>query len=223
LDLLDAIRRRKSVRGYKPDPVPKNVIRKILEIATRAPSAMNTQPWQITVLAGKVLENIRDENEKALHEGRRSGQEIIRVPFEGIYRTRQVDLAVQIFQLIDIGREDKEKRERWMVRGFRYFDAPAAVILSLERALTTSILSLCDIGGLCQTICLTALEFGLGTCIEDQGILFPQVLRKLAGIPESSVPVMCIAMGYPDWDFPANGLSTPREQLENNTRWCGFE
>jgi nitroreductase len=223
LNVLEAMRTRKSVRGYKPNPVPKEVIRRILETAARAPSAMNTQPWQITVLAGKVLEEIRRENMKALQEGRRSGQEIIRVPFEGIYRKRQVDLAIQIFELMGIGRDDKAKRTEWMMRGFRYFDAPAAVILSLERSLTTSILSLCDIGVLCQTICLAALEFGVGTCIEDQGILFPEVLRRSAGIPESVVPVMCIAMGYPDWEFPANKLATPRESLENNTRWCGFE
>ncbi len=223
MNVLEAIRTRKSVRGYKPDPVSKEVIRKILETATRAPSAMNTQPWQITVLAGKVLDEIRRENTKALQEGRRSGQEIIRVPFAGIYRKRQVDLAIQIFQLMGIGREDKAKRTEWMMRGFRYFDAPAAIILSLEKSLTTSILSLCDIGVLCQSICLTALEFGLATCIEDQGILFPEVLRKLAGVPESIVPVMCIAIGYPDWDFPANKVATARESLENNTRWCGFE
>ncbi len=223
MDVLEALRTRKSIRGYKSDPVPQEVIRKILETATRAPSAMNTQPWHITVLAGKVLEEVRGGNIKALQEGRKSGQEVIRVPYEGIYRKRQVDLAMRIFQLMGIEREDKEKRMQWTMRGFRYFDAPAAIILSLERSLTTSILSLCDIGVLCQSICLTAMEFGVATCIEDQGILFPEVLRRFAGIPESIVPVMGIAMGYADREFPANRLATPREPLESHTRWCGFE
>jgi len=222
LDILEALRTRKSIRGYKTDPVPKEIISKVLEVATRAPSAMNTQPWQITVIAGKVLDEIRQENIKALHAGTMSAQEIIRKPFEGIYRKRQVDLAIQIFQLMGIGREDKEKRAQWMMRGFRYFDAPAAIVLSLDKSMNST-LALCDIGILCQSICLAALEFGLGTCIEDQGILFPDILRKLSGIPESSLPIMCLAIGYPDWEFPANKLVTPREALDKNISWYGFE
>jgi nitroreductase len=222
LDVLKALQTRKSIRGYKPDPVPKEIIAKVLEVATRAPSALNTQPWQITVISGKVLDEIRQENIKALNVGTWSAQEITRKPFEGIYRKRQVDLAIQIFQLMGIGRDDKEKRAQWMMRGFRYFDAPAAIVLSLDKSMDST-LALCDIGILCQSICLAALEFGLGTCIEDQGILFPDVLRKLAGIPEFNLPIMCLAIGYPDWDFPANKLVTPREALNNNTKWYGFE
>ncbi len=222
MDVLKALQTRKSIRGYKPDPVPKEIIAKVLEVATRAPSALNTQPWQITVISGKVLDEIRQENIKALNVGTGSAQEIIRKPFEGIYRKRQVDLAIQIFQLMGIARDDKEKRAQWMMRGFRYFDAPAAIVLSLDKSMDST-LALCDIGILCQSICLAALEFGLGTCIEDQGILFPDILRKLAGIPEFNLPIMCLAIGYPDWDFPANKLVTPREALNNNTKWYGFE
>jgi nitroreductase len=222
LDVLKALQTRKSIRGYKPDPVPKEIIAKVLEVATRAPSALNTQPWQITVISGKVLDEIRQENIKALNVGTGSAQEIIRKPFEGIYRKRQVDLAIQIFQLMGIARDGKEKRAQWMMRGFRYFDAPAAIVLSLDKSMDST-LALCDIGVLCQSICLAALEFGLGTCIEDQGILFPDILRKLAGIPEFNLPIMGLAIGYPDWDFPANKLVTPREALNNNTKWYGFE
>jgi nitroreductase len=183
---------------------------------------LNTQPWQITVITGKVLDEIRRENIRTLNAGTMSTQEIIRTSFEGIYRKRQVDLAIQLFQLMGISREDKEKRNQWTMRGFRYFDAPAAIILSLDKSMNST-LTLCDIGILCQSICLAALEFGLGTCIEDQGILFPDNLRKLAGIPESSRPIMSIAIGYPDWEYPANKLVTPRETLDNNTKWYGFE
>ena len=222
MDIQEALRTRKSIRGYKPDRVPKEIISRVLAIATRAPSSLNTQPWQITVIAGKVLDEIRRENIRALNAGTMSTQELIRTSFEGIYRKRQVDLAIQLFQLMGIGREDKEKRNQWIMRGFRFFDAPAAIILSLDKSMNST-LTLCDIGILCQSICLAALEFGLGTCIEDQGILFPDNLRKLAGIPESSRPIMCLAIGYPDWEYPANKLVTPREILDNNTKWYGFE
>jgi hypothetical protein len=66
------------------------------------------------------------------------------------------------------------------------------------------------------------LNFGLGTCIEDQGVLYPEVLRKIVQIPGNKKIVIAIAIGYPDWDFPANALVTSRDSLDNNTRWFGF-
>lgn len=223
MDIVEAIRSRKSIRGYKPDQVPKEILREILEIATHAPSAMNTQPWEITVVSGEVLDNIRKGNIEMLDSGVKPHPEVAYKPFEGKYRERQVDLAIQLFQLMGIGREDKEKRAEWAQRGFRFFDAPAGIILSIDRSLIDStkgeLMALMDIGSLSQNICLTALKYGLGTCINDQGIMFPQVVRKFTHIPESKLMCICIAIGYPDWNFPANKVETSREQLENVVTW----
>lgn len=224
MDIIEAVKKRKSIRGYKPDPVPKEVLEQILELASHAPSAMNTQPWEFIVLTGDVLENVRRSNVELLNSGALPNPEhvVVSWPRESIYRQRQVNLAKQLFQLMDIPREDKEKRANWLERGFRYFDAPAAIILSTDRCLSESG-PLLDIGALIQTICLTALYFGLGTCIEDQGMMYPNVLRKYARIPESKRIIMAIAIGYPDWDFPANKLETEREPIKNVTTWLGFD
>jgi nitroreductase len=222
MDIVEAIRTRKSIRGFRPDPVPKEILRDILDIATRAPSAMNTQPWEITVLAGEVLENIKRGNIEMLESGTLPNPNVLVQPFEGVYRQRQVDLAIQIFQLMDIAREDKAKRAEWMKRGFRFFDAPAALILSVDKALKPW-WELFDFGAISQTICLAALNYGLGTCIEDQGVMYPEVIRKYAGIPESKRIIICIPIGYPDWDFPANRLESKREAVEAITTWCGFD
>jgi nitroreductase len=224
MDLNEAVKRRKSIRGYKPDPVSKEVIEQILQLASRAPSAMNTQPWEFTVLTGDVLENIRRGNVELLNSGAPPSPELVVVdwPKESIYRQRQVDLAKQLFQLMDIPREDKDKRAKWMERGFRYFDAPAAIIISVDRCLSESG-PLLDIGAVIQTICLTALQFGLGTCIEDQGVDYPQPLRKYSRIPDSKRIIAAVAIGYPDWDFPANKVETEREPIKNVTTWLGFD
>ena len=74
-----------------------------------------------------------------------------------------------------------------------------------------------------QTICLVALTHGLGTCIEDQGILFSDVVRKYTDIPESKRMMIAIAIGYPNWDFSANRLESTRESVKNITTWYGFE
>jgi nitroreductase len=224
MDVIEAVKRRKSIRGYKPVPVPKEILEQILEVASHAPSVMNTQPWEFTVLTGDVLENVRRSNVELLKSGAPPKPEhvVVSWPRESIYRQRQVNLAKQLFQLMDIPREDKEKRARWLERGFRYFDAPIVIIISADRCLSESG-PLLDIGAVIQTICLAALHFGLGTCIEDQGTMYPEVLRKHAHIPESKRIIMAIAIGYPDWDFPANKVETEREPVEKITTWLGFD
>jgi nitroreductase len=224
MDVIETVQKRKSIRGYKPDPVSKEVLQEILELSSRAPSAMNTQPWEFTVLAGEVLENVRRNNVALLNAGTPPNPEhvVVNWPKESIYRQRQVDLAKQLFQLMDIPREDKEKRAKWLERGFRYFDAPAVIIISTDRCLSESG-PLLDIGAVIQTICLTAVHFGLGTCIEDQGVAYPAVLRKYAHIAESKRIIAAIAIGYPDWDFPANKVETVREPVRNVTTWLGFD
>jgi nitroreductase len=224
MDVIEAVKKRKSIRGYKSDPVPKEVLEQILELASRAPSAMNTQPWEFTVLTGSVLENVKRTNVDLLNSEASPNPEhvVVSWPRESIYRQRQVNLAKQLFQLMDIPREDTEKRARWQERGFRYFDAPAVIIVSADRCLSESG-PLLDIGAMMQTICLTALHFGLGTCIEDQGVAYPEVLRKYAHIPKSRRIIMAIAIGYPDLDFPANKLETEREPIESITTWLGFD
>ena len=224
MDIIEAVKKRKSIRGYKPDPVPEETLQQILELASRAPSAMNTQPWEFTVLTGEVLENVRRSNVKLLNSGVLPNPEHVVVgwPRESIYRQRQVDLAKQLFQLMDISREDKEKRAKWMERGFRYFDAPAAIIISTDRCLSENG-PLLDIGALIQTICLAALHFGLGTCIQDQGVAYPEVLRKYGHIPDSKRIIAALTIGYPDWDFPANKVESERESIKNLTAWFGFD
>ena len=224
MDVIEAVKKRKSIRGYKPDPVSKQTLEQLLELAVRAPSAMNTQPWEFTVLTGDVLENVRRSNVDLLRSGVPPNPEhvVTAWPKESIYRERQVDLAKQLFRLMDIPREDKEKRAKWLERGFRYFDAPAAIILSTDRCLSESG-PLLDIGAAIQTICLAALHYGLGTCVEDQGTMYPEVLRKYGHIPESKRILAAIAIGYPDWDFPANKVETARESIKNVSTWLGFD
>ena len=223
MDIIEAIHQRKSIRGFKPDPVSKEVLEKILESACRAPSAMNTQPWEFMVLTGEVLNRLRVAIVDKLNkkEPTHPEHEAVSWPNEGVYRNRQIELAKEIFRLMNIQRGDKEKRTAWLERGFRFFDAPVAIILLTDRSLS-DVGPLLDLGAAMQTICLAALNFGLGTCIEDQGVLYPEVLREIAHIPENKKIIIAIAIGYPDWDFPANALKCGRESLEKNTRWIGF-
>jgi nitroreductase len=110
----------------------------------------------------------------------------------------------------------------WWQRGFRFFDAPVAIIISVDRRFSVAQTQF-DIGLVSQTICLSALHHGLGTCIVRQGVSYPDIIRKFTDIPESRSIVIGIALGYPDQNHPANKLETIREPIDNITTWHGFD
>jgi nitroreductase len=222
MDLVEAVKARKSIRAYKPDPVPKQILREILEIATRAPSADNSQPWEITVITGKTLMDVAEANVAALKSGQPAAPDVTRVPYEGIYRRRQIEVGKQLFGLMEIPRDDKEKRNAWLERGFRFFDAPVAFLLAADETLDPT-RAASDIGGIAQTICLVAQEYGLGTCITSQGVAYADIVKQYTKIPKTKKIYWSISLGYPDWEFPANKVKTDREPLEINTAWLGFD
>ncbi len=223
MNIIEAMNARKSIRGFRPDPVGQETIKKILEAAVRSPSAMNTQPWEFFVITGEVLDAMRKQIVEKLNTGAPMQPDhlVVGWPQKSIYRDRQVDLAKQLFKLMDIAREDKEKRAWWLERGFRFFDAPVVIIAVTDKSLSESG-PLFDIGAVVNNICLAALEFDLGTCIEDQGVLYPEVARELAGIPDTKRLMIAIALGYPDENFPANQVRSEREPVDQITTWIGF-
>ncbi len=223
MNIIEAMHARKSIRGFKPNPVDQATIKKVLEAAVRAPSAMNTQPWEFFVITGETLDKMRKQIVEKLNSGSPMQPDhlVVGWPSDSIYRDRQVDLAKQLFSLMDIAREDKEKRAQWLERGFRFFDAPVAIIVVTDKSLSESG-PLFDIGAVVNNISLAALEYDLGTCIEDQGVLYPEVARELAGIPDTKRMMIAIALGYPDKDFPANRVKSEREPVDDITTWIGF-
>lgn len=220
MNISEAIKERRSIRSFQDKPVPRQTLREILQLATRAPSATNTQPWEFTVVTGDVLNKIRAGNITALQvHGAHSSDKTSR--YQDVYKQRRIDLAKQIFKLMAIERTDKQKRDEWMQRGFCFFDAPAAIILTMDRSLEGT-WAVFDLGVITQTICLAAMNFGLGTCIETQGVLFPDVIKQHTDMPESKEIIMSIAIGYPKEGAIINTLKTDREGLENITTWLGY-
>jgi nitroreductase len=226
MEITEAIVTRKSIRKFKPDPVSKETIRKILEVASRAPSSENTQPWEFVVIAGETLDTLRQKNVQKIRNMEFPPDEMAHIMIErpkgSIYRTRQIEIAKQLFSLMDIPRKDLQKRTEWLERGFRYFDAPVAIIVVADKSLPVEGTFL-DIGSVTQNICLAALAHGLHTCIENQGITYSDVVREVTGIPDTKRLMSAVAIGYPDWDFPANKVQSEREPIDNIVTWCGLK
>lgn len=221
MDVVDAIRKRKSIRGFTPDPVPAHIIREILGMAARAPSATNGQPWEVAVVTGEPLDKIRQGNVENLISGVAPHPEVRPNPPQGNYRDRKVVLAEQLYGLMGIDRKNHAGRNGWVERGYRFYDSPVALIIYADNYLDEAA-AMFDLGLMTQNICLAALEYGLGTCIEGQGVAYPEVVRQFVGIPKSKRIAISIAIGYPDPSFPANLLQSLREPIEEFTAWFGF-
>ena len=219
----DVLRGRRSIRGYKSDPVPKVLIEEILELAMRAPSSMNTQPWNFTILSGAALDKIRAGNTERNLAGVPHSREFrIGKAFEGQHRDRQVGVAKQLFAAMGIAREDKEARQDWVLRGFRQFDAPVCVIITYDRELADSDDTAFDCGAVTTALVNAAWSRGLGAVINSQGIMQSPVVREHAGIADNQVIMKAVALGWPDEDFPANAVVSERKSVAEAATFIGF-
>ena len=216
---------RRSIRGYKQEPVPREVIEEVLELAVRAPSSMNTQPWHLYVVTGEVLNKIRIGNTERNVSGVPPSREIrtANKGYEGLHRERQIEIAVQLFQKMGIERDDKEGRQDWVLRGFRQFDAPFCVVVTFDRELLDDDISKFDCGGIVNSLVNAGWSKGLGAVINSQGIMQSPVVREHAGIPDDQVIMICVAMGYPDESFPANEVVSNRRPISEVATFVGFE
>jgi nitroreductase len=223
MDFETLVRTRRSIRGYKTDPVPRKIIEEIIDVAKGAPSSMNTQPWYLHVITGQPLDRIRKGNTEKMISGVKPKRDFpMTDAYEGIYRKRQIEIAVQLFEAMGIARDDKERKRDWMMRGFRQFDAPVSIVLTYDKIMEPAAISQFDLGAVCYGICLAAWERGLGTVINGQGIMQSDVVREHAGIPDDQNIMTCIAMGYPDEEFSANTVKSRRETSGNFVRYVGF-
>ena len=224
MEFDEVVMRRRSIRGYKPDPIPKNVIRDIVRLATRAPSSMNTQPWYLHVVTGEPLDRIRAGNTERNMAGITASREIrMHGPYEGIHRKRQIEIAAQLFDAMDIEWKDKQRRQDWVMRGFRQFDAPVSIVITFDKDLTDNDIAIFDCGAVVNCLVNAAWSRGLGAVINGQGIMQSPVVREHAQIPDDQTIMSCVAMGYPADDFSANDVVSVRRPVDDVIRFVGFD
>jgi nitroreductase len=223
-DLETIVFERRSIRGYSEQPVPRDVIEDVIRIAQRAPSSMNTQPWHFHVLTGEPLERVRRGNTEKMVSGSAVDREItLNHGYEGAHRDRQVEIAVQLFEAMGIARDDKARRQDWVMRGFRQFDAPVSVVITVDKELANDTIAHFDCGAVTYGLVLAAWSKGLGTVINGQGIMQSSVVRENANIPTDQVIMTCVAMGYPDEDFVANHVQSRRAPGDAVASFVGFD
>ncbi len=133
MDIAEAIKKRKSIRAFKPDPVPRNALREIMELALRAPSWGNTQPWEFAIVSGKELEKIRQAFIKKADE--EPNPDLSRPQeFPEPYDSRRRGVAAKFLEIKGISREDREGRGWWRLQGLRHFGASCVIYICIDRS-----------------------------------------------------------------------------------------
>ena len=222
MDLTSCILTRKSVRAYKPTPVPRDLIMKILDEARRCPSCANTQPWEFAVFGGEVMEEMRKASRERFLSGDAPAPEIP-YPFMAWpepYRSRRLELSRTQQQFLGIDPNNSKQVQEFWVKGYRYFGAPNGIIIYI--ADTLPIWSILDAGMALQTIMLLAHNYGLGSCAQLQMVAYPDLLRRLLKIPSSKKIIVGMSIGYLDEEDKMAQFVSSRIALDEMVTWHGI-
>lgn len=211
----EAITSRRSVRAFLPTPVAEETVRDILEVAARAPSGTNMQPWKVYVVTGDRKQALSDailnsgiRAEKAVWEEYRYYPDQFFEP----YLTRRRAVGFGLYGLLGIGRRDVERMRAQHDRNFVFFDAPVGMIFTIDRRLNKG--SWVDHGMFLQSVMVAARGRGLDTCPQAAFAPYHRQIRPLLGIPDEEIVVCGMALGYEDTAKPENRLRTERAALD---------
>ncbi len=213
MDLIEAIRTRRSIRNFLPNPVPKEVLIELIDISRWSPSGSNTQPWEFAILGGKVLDEVKEyivDHSKNTP----AHPDIPYPPMPEPYRTRQKDLM----QTMNAYQNSSGVTNR--ASGSVFFGAPNAFIVYTDREMCPR--AFLGLGMIAQTIALAALHFGLATCIMSMVTYWPEVYREKKIVPDDKLIAFGIAVGYPDIEARVNNFPRTRESMDAFVHWYGI-
>ena len=204
------VSRRRSMRDFKPDPVPRELIESVFGTAQRAPSNCNTQPWFVHVVTGEKLERLRE----ALPAKFAAGEIALDFPYdgqyEGVYKERQYASAAALYDSLGIARDQKAERNAWFMRNFSFFDAPAVAFFTLPTGF--GLREACDLGMFAQTVMLGLTAHGLGSCPQTALAFLANVIRPALSLGDHEQLMFGMSFGYPT-DTAVNEVTTERASL----------
>jgi nitroreductase len=209
-DLDETIRNRRSTRLFlRNKPVPRELVLEAVELATRAPSNSNIQPWRLVFNSGPA----RDRLVKALLNRADHGDpKVPALPAE--FHHFRSDLGALVYGSMGVPRNDPEARRVAVLRNWEFFRAPLGAVVCMHRDLDYA--DAIGVGMFLQTFLLALTARGIGSCVQVSIAGYPEVIREQLGIAEE-LRILCgVSIGYPDPEFAANALHTPRSPLEDN-------
>ena len=220
----EAILSRRSLRAFKPDPVPRETVERILALASRAPSGSNIQPWHVYVVGGAErdrLARIMHEEYLKLGEGEWQREYDYYPPkWREPYLARRRKIGWDMYGLLGIGKGDHERTRLQHARNFVFFDAPVGMVFTIDRDLPVG--AWLDTGMFLENVMLLARAHGLDTCAQAAIGNAHAIVRRELGIPEAEMVICGMALGHAREDAPENALVTVREPVERFVRFYGL-
>ena len=217
-----AITSRRSVRAFLPDPVPRETIERILEVAARAPSGTNTQPWQVVVLTGeaksaltqKIVAAYDDPAQRATHT-----DEYAYYPTEwrSPYIDRRRKVGWDLYGLLGIGKADKAAMHAQHGRNYAFFDAPVGLIFTIDRVLQQG--SWLDYGMFLQSVMVAARGRGLDTRPQQAFAQYHRIIEEQLQLPPERMVVCGMSLGWADPAARVNALHTERAPVAEFARF----
>ena len=214
MNVTEAVRARRTIRGFLPEPVPDELIRDVLDTARLAPSNSNTQPWHISVVSGDARARLEASVFAAAKAGTKPNPAWPPggVGLEGIYKERQYDCAWRYYDTMGVARDDKPARAKLVQKNWQFYGAPHAAFFSMPKTMHRA--NALDIGIILQTIMLLLTERGIGCIAQGALAAFPDLVRADVHVPETNAILCGISFGYVDEDAKINTVKMPREPLD---------
>ncbi|MBA6339434.1 nitroreductase family protein [Colwellia sp. MB02u-10] len=214
MSVIALLEKRYSTRAYLDKPIPQPLLESIFTQAQQAPSNCNVQPWQTCVVSGEKKEQLKNALISTVMKGAAPNPDFNWLPkYEGVHRDRQFGSANALYSAIGVTREDKQGRQRAMIRNWSFFDAPHVAFFTMDKYL--DIMGAVDLGIYAQTLSLILAEHGLSSCMQGALGQFPDPIKAALNLPEQRGILFGMSFGYADESAAVNNTRTEREDMTN--------
>jgi nitroreductase len=219
METLKAIETRRSIRSFRPDPIPGDVMKKLLQVVSTSPSYTNTQPWEVVVVSGQKRNELA---EKLLNLATAKTPTCSDLPipkgWPAAMDERSREHGARRLSTLGLARDDEEGREKLRLMNFEFYGAPCAVFLFMDGSLGEW--SIFDMGLFAQNLILAAHSLGVESCLQASVTNYAREIKKFLGVSESKKLVICIALGYPNEKAVLNTYRSIKQKPDAFTHWC---
>jgi len=218
MEILDGIKTRQSIRAFKPNPITRDMMQKILQAVSNSPSYTNTQPWEVAVVSGKKKDEL---GRKLLQLARTKAPTSRDLPmpkgWPPALEERFREHGARRLSTLGVARDDEEGREKLRLMNYEFYGASCAVFLFIDGSLGEW--SIFDMGLFAQSLILAAHSLGVGSCLQASVTDYALEIKKFLGIAENKKLVICISLGYPDEKAKLNTYRSLKQKPDEFTRW----
>jgi nitroreductase len=218
MEISKGIETRQSIRAFKPEPIPKEIMKKILQAASHSPSFQNTQPWEVVVVSGKKKDELAEMLLKLARGKEPSIPDIPRpVDWPAAMETRSHNHGARRLAVLGIARNDEQEREKVRLGNFEFYGAPCALFFFMDGSLGEW--SIFDMGLFTENLILAAHELGVESCIQASLTFYASEIKNFFGLDQSKKLVIGLSMGYPDEKNLLNSYRSQKLDPEEFTVW----